>query len=97
MAVTRPHIIHPRLAICSRSAILPAFLAVLALAAAPLGGQGPNPSSATNPYFGSITLHPATEDTSSSRWTMPSPVGLKNNLGLKEAESGERVLPGREE
>jgi len=94
MAVTRPHIIHPRLAICSRSAILPAFLAVLALAAAPLGGQGPNPSSATNPYFGSITLHPATEDTLKLSLDDAISLGLKNNLGLKEAESGERVYQG---
>jgi len=90
MAVIRPHHIHPQLA------ILQAFLSLLALtlAATPLRAQGANPSSATNPYFGSITLHPATDDTLKLSLDDAISLGLKNNLGLKEAESGEKVYQG---
>jgi outer membrane protein TolC len=64
------------------------------LAAAPLGAQGPNPSSATNPFFGSVTLHAATDDTLKLSLDDAIGLGLKNNLGLKEAESGEKILQG---
>src|ERR1700722_15357536 len=90
MAVIRPHNIHPR------RAIPPAILAVMALtlAAVSLCAQGPNPSSATNPYFGSITLHQATEETLKLSLDEAIALGLKNNLGLKEAESGEKLYQG---
>ena len=79
-----------------RRAIRPVTLAALglALAAAPLGAQGPNPSSATNPFFGSVTLHAATDDTLKLSLDDAIGLGLKNNLGLKEAESGEKILQG---
>ena len=49
----------------SRQACGTVLLAVLglALAAAPVCAQGQNPSSASNPFYGSVTLHPATDDT----------------------------------
>jgi outer membrane protein TolC len=80
----------------SRPAILPVFLSLLALAlaAAPIHAQGPNPSSSTNPYFGSVTAHPATEDTLKLSLDEAISLGLKNNLGLKEAESGEKLFRG---
>jgi outer membrane protein TolC len=73
-----------------------AFFAVLAtaIAGAPLHAQGPNPTSASNPYFGSVTAHPATEDTLKLSLDESIAMGLKNNLGLKEAESGEKLLLG---
>jgi len=59
-----------------------------------LHAQGPNPTSASNPYFGSVTAHPATEDTLKLSLDESIAMGLKNNLGLKEAESGEKLLLG---
>jgi outer membrane protein TolC len=54
--------------------------------------QSPNPTSATNPYFGSITLKPATDDV--LRLSLDDAIrrGLQNNLGLKEAENAERNI-----
>jgi outer membrane protein TolC len=77
-------------------AIPPVILAVLALAfaAAPVHAQGANPTSATNPYFGSVTAHPATDDTLKLSLDEAISLGLKNNLGLKEAESGEKIYNG---
>jgi outer membrane protein TolC len=72
------------------------FLPVLGLffLTANLCAQGPNPSSATNPFYGSVTLHPATEDTLKLSLDEAIGLGLKNNLGLREAESGEKVFQG---
>jgi outer membrane protein TolC len=65
---------------------------LLALAA-PAFAQG-NPSSATNPFYGSITLRPATDETIKLSLDGAISMGLQNNLGLKEAESGEKLLHG---
>jgi outer membrane protein TolC len=70
------------------------LLLALALAATPIHAQGPNTSSSTNPYFGSVTAHPATEDTLKLSLDEAIGMGLKNNLGLKEAESGEKLFRG---
>jgi outer membrane protein TolC len=77
-------------------AITPIVFACVALAfaAAPVRAQGPNPTSATNPYLGSVTLHPVTEETLKLSLDEAIGLGLKNNLGLKEAESGEKLLQG---
>ena len=55
---------------------------------------GQNPSSAINPYFGSVTAHPATDETLKLSLDDAVRRGLDNNLGLKEAESGETALHG---
>jgi len=80
----------------ARRAMRPVFVAAasLALAAVSLYGQGPNPSSANNPFYGSITLHAATDDTLKLSLDDAIGMGMKNNLGLKEAESGERTFQG---
>jgi len=73
-----------------------AFLAALALAGAPaLSAQGPNPTSAANAFFGSVTAHPATDETLKLSLDEAIALGLKNNLGLKEAENGEKSLQGQ--
>jgi len=52
------------------------------------GSSAPNPTSAVNPFFGSVTAHqPATKTLKLSLDEAVS-LGLKNNLGLKEAEAG---------
>jgi len=69
-------------------------LLALALAAGPLCAQQANPTSAANPFYGSVTLQPATEDTLKLSLDEAIGLGLKNNLGLKEAEYGEKLLQG---
>lgn len=79
-----------------RSALAPTILAVLALAAAPppLRAQAPNPTSVLNPFYGSVTAHPATDDVLKLSLDEAIALGLKNNLGLREAESGEKTIQG---
>lgn len=73
--------------------ILCATLALVG-AATPACGQMGNPSSAANPFYGSVTAHPATSDTLQLSLDDAVQRGLSNNLGLKEAENGEKVVQG---
>lgn len=75
---------------------MPVLLAALALVAVPLSlhAQGPNPTSAANPFFGSITLRPAVDETLRLSLDDAINLGLKNNLGLKEAEAREKTVQG---
>ncbi|MGD0801301.1 MAG: TolC family protein [Terracidiphilus sp.] len=70
------------------------LLASLALAAV-LHAQTPNPTSAVNAFFGSVTTRPATDQTLKLSLDEAIALGLKNNLGLKEAENGEKLLHGQ--
>lgn len=56
--------------------------------------QAPNPTSATNPFYGSVTAHPASDEV--IRLSLDDAVarGLQTNLGLKEAENSERAIHG---
>ena len=64
--------------------------------AAGAGAQAPpNPSSATNPYYGSITAHPATNDIIQLSLDDAIHRGLENNLGLKQAEYAENAIHGQ--
>lgn len=56
--------------------------------------QGPNPSSATNPYFGSMVAQPRTSEILKLSLDDAVRRGLQNNLDLKQAESQEQVLHG---
>ncbi len=68
------------------------LLASLAVAGASAPAQ--NPTSAANPFLGSVTTSPVTPGT--LRLTLDEAVrrGLQNNLGLKEAENNEKALHG---
>ena len=59
------------------------------------GAQASNPSSASNPFYGSITAHPATDDV--VQLTLDDAIhrGLENNLGLKQAEYSEHAIHGQ--
>jgi len=71
------------------------LLACVTLTAAiPLRAQGPNPTSSTNAFYGSITSHPATDDTLKLSLDEAIALGFKYNLGLKEAENNEKTLKG---
>ena len=56
--------------------------------------QAPNPSSTANPFYGSVTVHTISDEP--IRLSLDDAVrrGLENNLGLKEAESGEKLFQG---
>jgi len=75
------------------------ILAIACLGFAGFGaGKSParaqNPTSATNPYWGSVTAQPVTD--APLKLSLDDAVrrGLNNNLGLKEAEEGEQTLDG---
>ena len=77
----------------TRQAAAPLVLALLALAgAAHALAQQQNPTSASNPFFGSVTLRPAADETVQLSLDDAIRRGLENNLGLKEAENGEREI-----
>jgi len=56
--------------------------------------RGQNPSSAANPFWGSVTAQPVTGESLKLSLDDAIQRGLKNNLGLKEAENGEKTLHG---
>ena len=58
------------------------------------GAQASNPTSATNPFYGSILARPVTDETLKLSIDDAIALGLKNNLGLREAESGEKTFQG---
>jgi outer membrane protein TolC len=53
-----------------------------------------NPTSAANPFFGSVTAQPASDETLKLSLDEAVRRGLENNLGLKEAENEEKALHG---
>jgi outer membrane protein TolC len=75
-----------------RRAAVPGFLAILALAAR---AQTRNPSSAANPFWGSVTAQHITDETLKLSLDDAVRRGLENNLGLKEAENGEKTIRGQ--
>jgi outer membrane protein TolC len=60
-----------------------------------LHAQGPNPTSAANPFFGSVTARPVSDETLKLSLDEAITLGLRNNLGLKEAENSEKSLQGQ--
>jgi outer membrane protein TolC len=80
-----------------QSGLLQAVVALVAMAAAATGlhAQAANPSSATNPFFGSITVRPVADETLKLSLDEAIAMGLKNNLGLKESENSELDIKGQ--
>ncbi len=56
--------------------------------------QAPNPTSAANPFYGSVTAQVRSDETLKLSLDDAVARGLKNNLGLKEAESDELEVRG---
>lgn len=56
--------------------------------------QESNPSSAISPFWGSVTAQPVSAEPLKLSLDEAVQRGLKNNLGLKEAESGQLVFQG---
>ena len=69
-------------------------LAVAALACAAAAAHAQNPTSAANPFWGSVTAEPVTGEPLKLSLDDAVERGLKNNLGLKEAENAQKVLQG---
>ena len=67
-------------------------LACAALIAMPAPAQSPNPSSAQNPFYGSVTVRQVTDEPMQLSLDDAIQMGLKNNLGLKEAKNAERAI-----
>jgi outer membrane protein TolC len=68
---------------------------VLAGASVLLHAQSSNPSSNTNPFYGSVTAQPVSNEVLKLSLDDAIALGLKNNLGLKEAENGEKAFQGQ--
>ena len=73
------------------------FLAALLIAGLAACGwsQTLYPSSAQNPYYGSVTAQPRTNEILKLSLDEAIRRGLENNLGLKQAESAETVVRGQ--
>lgn len=93
MAVNRKQQLLCRAAEMPLAAVILAGLLVL-MPAPVLHAQEANPSSATNAFYGSVTEHGATDETLKLSLDEAIGMGLKNNLGLREAESGEKIYRG---
>jgi outer membrane protein TolC len=57
--------------------------------------QAPNPSSATYPFYGSVTVHTISDEPLKLSLDDAIRRGFENNLGLREAESGEKLYQGQ--
>ena len=73
--------------------LLSAFL--LPAATAPLCAQAPNPTSALNPFFGSVPARASGAEELKLSLDEAVRMGLENNLGLKEAENGQKSIEGQ--
>ena len=56
--------------------------------------QAPNPSSAAYPFYGSVTVHTISDEPVKLSLDDAIRRGFENNLGLREAESGEKLFQG---
>jgi outer membrane protein TolC len=78
----------------------PGLFAFILLSGAALGGfagaraHAQNPTSAANPFWGSVTAQPVRPEPLKLSLDDAVERGLKNNLGLKEAENAQKVLQG---
>jgi outer membrane protein TolC len=73
-----------------------AAVAALICGAISVHAQTGNASSATNPYWGSVTAEPVTGETVKLSLDDAVQRGLKNNLGLREAVDNEKALHGEQ-
>jgi len=82
-----------------RASLAPVFFTLLALAGEGelLHAQATNPTSAANPFCGSVTAQRVTADVLQLSLDDAVARGLKNNLGLREAESEEKYVHGEKQ
>jgi len=70
------------------------LLVLMEIAVGPVASRAQNPTSAANPFYGSVTAQPVTGEPLKLSLDDAVQRGLKNNLGLKEAENGEKAQHG---
>ncbi len=71
------------------------FLLLLSgICAGAAASHAQNPTSAQNPFYGSVTAQPVTNEPLNLSLDDAIRRGLTNNLGLREAEAGEKALHG---
>jgi len=87
--------VNPRHHLASPSARVALFLLLpILLCAGAASSRAQNPTSAANPFFGSVTAQPVTSQPLKLSLDDAIRRGLSNNLGLKESEEGEKALHG---
>jgi outer membrane protein TolC len=70
-------------------------LLVLAVAGTAANAQASNPSSAANPFFGSVTAGKVSDETLKLSLDEAVRRGLESNLGLKQVENSEKSIQGQ--
>ena len=78
-----------------RSGLLGYFLAFMAAAVGPMQAQNGNQSSATSPYYGSITAVPPTDSVLPLTLDDAIRLGLENNLALTIAREQQKTASGQ--
>jgi outer membrane protein TolC len=78
-----------------KSAHLGCFLAFFAVATGPSHAQNGNQSSATNPYYGSVTAVPATDSVRPLTLDDAIRLGLEHNLALTIARDQQKTASGQ--
>jgi len=80
-----------------RLALAPVSFTLLVLAGAgtAASAQALNPTSATNHFYGSVTTGKLSDETLKLSLDEAVRRGFENNLGLKEAENGEKTIQGQ--
>lgn len=73
-----------------------ASVGMIAVAGSTSAAAQQNPGSQQNPFYGSMTAHPATDAVLPLSLDDAVRRGFQTNLGLKEAEAGETSLQGEE-
>lgn len=68
------------------------FCAALLLGGTGAWAQTGNPTSSANPFYGSVTAQPLSDETLKLSLDDAVSRGLRNNLGLKEVENDERTV-----
>ncbi len=87
-------VVSRKVSIFFRQAGVVVLCAALAGTGARGSAQESNPSSARNPFYGSVTLKPATDAVLHLSLDEAVRRGLETNLGLKEAENAEKAIHG---
>ena len=75
---------------CARALVCAAVLSL----SGTVHAQVANPSSTANPFYGSVTVHAVTDEPLKLSLDDAIRRGFENNLGLREAESGEKLFQG---
>ena len=78
-----------------KSGLLGSFLAFIAAAVGPMQAQNGNQSSATNPYYGSVTAVPPTDSVLPLTLDDAIRLGLENNLALTIARDQQKTASGQ--